>query len=321
MIRVFHGPNEFSIAERLADIKSKIGPADTVPFNVNEFDAASSKPSELLSVLMATPFLTERRLVVVRGLLSSSLPRAKGGAKSWDTFFASLDTVPVTTELIFVEKGAFSRTGQNLPVIRMATVEEFPLPRGRMLDEWIAARFAKYKGKSERAAYALLGELCGGDLRNLDSEIQKLIIYSDGRTVTEKDVREMVQDARSANIFATVDKILERNPKEAMRMLYSLLREGESLGTILTMLARQTRLLILAVELRKLGITPSEIGRRMQVTHPFVLNKTLRQATHFNYFRLASIHRSILSIDFAVKTGQLDERIAIEVLSARLSAT
>ena len=129
----------------------------------------------------------------------------------------------------------------------------------------------------------------------------------------------MVSDAKEANIFAAVDAVLERRPAVAMKLLYSLLSGGSSVQRILSMLARQVRLLILTIELQKQGIESEELGKRIGLTNRYALDKTMRQSHNFGTDHLANILRRLLSADLAIKQGEINERLAVELLVGELS--
>ena len=68
------------------------------------------------------------------------------------------------------------------------------------------------------------------------------------------------------------------------------------------------------------GLPQEEIGRRVGVNNRYALEKALRQASRFSPQYLALVHRRLMEADMAVKTGELDERLALEILVGRLSA-
>ena len=105
-----------------------------------------------------------------------------------------------------------------------------------------------------------------------------------------------------------------------MKLLYSLLSGGSSVQRILSMLARQVRLLILTAELRQQGVPQDEVGKRIGLTNRYALEKTMRQSTSFSAGHLANIHRRLLATDLAIKQGKMDERLAVEILVGELSA-
>jgi len=72
---VFHGTDEFTRAETLADFQRRLGPSDTVDLNTTILDGKSLTLGKLRHACDAIPFLAEKRLVIVQDLLTGRLPR------------------------------------------------------------------------------------------------------------------------------------------------------------------------------------------------------------------------------------------------------
>lgn len=377
MIRVLHGEDEFSMTEALAKIRASVGPEEVREANTSEFEGRGVLIGAVIAAANAVPFLAERRLVIVRGLLSrleegdrkrsqdSSFPSGEalgegeaavrpqkpplppgagqgaGGPAlqprkpgvvagpsggEWNDLASQLEGIPATTEVVFFDvpendRQKLKRGGRGLRAVgAKADVKEFKQPRLQELDAWIKARFAALGAQVEQDAIARLAWLAGGNLRLLDQEVRKLSLHADGHPVRRDDVDLLVPEARDENIFAAVDAILERRPGVAMRLLYSLLSGGAESGYVMNKLSHQVRNVILARDLRDRSVPPDEIAKRTGMKMGFPLEKTLRQAERFSPAYLASVHQRLLDADLAIKTGELDERLAIEILVARLSA-
>lgn len=79
MIYILHGQDEFGIAETIGGLRARLAAEDPMAdLNATELDGRRLTVGQLQSVADAMPFLGERRLVVVRGLLERCNPR--GGA-------------------------------------------------------------------------------------------------------------------------------------------------------------------------------------------------------------------------------------------------
>ncbi|MCH7739099.1 MAG: DNA polymerase III subunit delta [Chloroflexi bacterium] len=331
MIRVLHGEDEFSIEERLAALRGEAGPPEVVGPSTSVFDGDGYSRDEMIGAASAVPFLADRRLVIVRGLLEridANSGRSRGGSRGnalrlpggdWDGLAEGLDALPPTTELIFVE-GALRRNGAGLKAAGgSARVEVFPARRGRDLEEWVKRRFEEVGQGAVPAAVRRLSDLIGGQMRLLDQEIRKLVLYAGDRRVDVADVDLMVSPAREANIFAAVDAVLERRPAISLKLLYQLLEDGRSVQYILGMLARQVRMVIVAQDMTRNGSSQDEIAQRIGTkSGSYPMRKTLDQARKFPPSYLAGIHRRLLEADVAFKTGA-DERIGVELLVARIS--
>ena len=328
MIHVLHGTDEFSIDEALRELRASVGPLEVREANTSVFDGAAVTLAELMATACAVPFLADRRLAIVRGLLTLlERPRGATGAdtQAWSGLGKALQEIPATTDVVFVDvpggRRGLQRNGAGLRAVGPeARVREFSTPQREQLRAWIRERAATLGAQLRPDAAARLAWMAGGNLRMLDQEIGKLALYAGDRPVTLEDVDLMASSTREESVFAAVDAVLERRPGIAIRALHVLLEDGTGVSSIISLLARQVRLVLLARHLLESGVKDrSEIANRVGLRQGFALDKTLRQAHRFRTDYLADVHRRLLEADLASKTGRIDDRLGLEILAARLS--
>jgi len=333
---IFHGENEFDRDKAVAELRRKLATGDSamVELNTSVFDASRLTLGELRHACDTVPFMADCRLVIVRGLLT----RLASGRKSeeqdgagdqdpaWkrtfrDQLAAYLPTLPPTTQLIFVEPKNLAASDPILKVAKEQKAEKgqefatvFSLPKERDLVGWIQRRVRDSNGKINGDAAGMLAMLIGRDLRLLDREIDKLLTYVGGeRPVSVEDVRALVSRAREANIFDLVDCVGRRETARALQWLHYLLEQGEHPLQILAMLGRQVRILIQVSELRKQGLVPQEIASQLAVA-PWMADKFVDQAQKFDMAQLEAAHQRLVETDWAIKTGKMEETLALDLL-------
>ena len=71
---------------------------------------------------------------------------------------------------------------------------------------------------STRAVNLLLQKV-GGDLLSMENEIAKLVCYADGKTVTDKDIEEIVINISEASIWVLTDALISKDVSKAMTTL------------------------------------------------------------------------------------------------------
>jgi DNA polymerase-3 subunit delta len=96
------------------------------------------------------------------------------------------------------------------------------LDLGQFVDETLGP----YKKKLGPGALDLLKERVGGNFRLLQSELTKLALYSDGATITKKDVNLLVGHAREDEYFELSDAIQKRNADAALKFLDDAFAQG-----------------------------------------------------------------------------------------------
>jgi DNA polymerase III subunit delta len=337
---VFHGEDEFGRAEAVARLRGKLAGGDPAMADLNTsiLDGGRLTFGELRHVCDSIPFLADRRLVIVNGLLSRlSGSRAKEEETAeeqepaWKRAFLQdligyLPKLPPTTRLFFVETTTLPAPH---PILKLAQEEEkkrrgfarlFAPPKDRDLPTWIRHQVQARGGLISTEAVTILAALVGSDLRVLDQEIEKLLLYADGRQVTSEDVQALVSRARETNIFDLVDCVGRREADRALRLLHHMLDEEAAPLYLLTMLARQMRILIQVSELRDQGLDPKEIATRLKL-HPYVVEKGLAQARNFSMAQLEAAYERLVETDWAIKTGQSEEMLALDLLLVALIDT
>lgn len=328
MFYLFHGEDEFSRSETLADFKKKMGDPGLAELNITVFNGHKVTLGELQHVCDSVPFMADRRLVIVEGLLAHLEPKGRERARSaWQKEYLEgltqyLRHLPETTRLVFVEDKSI---GKNNPVHRLALAEErghvreFKPPQKKKLNRWIEQRVKKRGGQISPAAVETLAAFVGSDLRLLDQEVEKLVVYVDGgRPISEDDVRLLVSYVQEANVFEMVDALGQRDGQRAARLLHQLLNEGEHPLALLGMIVRQFRIMMQVKELNGRGLGQQDIAARLRL-HRFVVKKAVGQAMNFSMEQLEAIYRKLLETDVAIKTGKMDEVLALDMLVVGLS--
>jgi DNA polymerase-3 subunit delta len=327
MLYILHGQDVFSLNQALERIKADLGDRETVAANTTDLDGRHLTLGELRNKCGATPFLSSHRLVIVDGLLGrfeekQSKPRsAKGktgdGLKEWEGLDSYIKQMPETTVLVLVDEEVKGNNPVLKKVSPLAEVKAFPLLKSEALKAWIRQRVKKEGGNITPQAVNLLAELIGGDLWAMDGEIQKLLLYSQERPISEDDVRQLVSCIQEASIFALVDAVAEGHTESAQRILHRLYDEGVAPIYILSMITRQFRLIAQARDLGK-GLSRLQIQDRLGLKQSYVVDKTLSQAKLYDFEGVRWAYDKLLETDLAIKTGKYSDKLALELLVTEL---
>lgn len=316
-VHVLHGDNDLQREEALSKIIHATGlPPDLRGLNT-EVLSGPVTVAELRRACSTIPFLGDVRIVIAREALS----QAKGQAAK--EIAGYLPDIPPTTTLIFCESKTVP--AQN-PVLAQAKkmgadIQTFTVPSAKELPRWISDRTKMHQGNIDFAAAALLAQNIGGNVRLLDQEIQKLLLYcGENKTITTDDVKVMVPYIQSADVvFNMVDAIGQRNPRSAATYLHQLLEVGEHPLAIFGMVVRQFRLLIQVRWLADRNASEQDIAARLKL-HPFVTQKVRAQAQHFTPEQLRAAYPLLTESDFAIKRGLLQPDAALDLLIVQLTS-
>jgi DNA polymerase III subunit delta len=325
--------DDFRLREAYQALRASLDGDGMLATNTTTLTARGLTPNELIQHLSTLPFLGAARLVVVEGLLVS-LGTRRGVMEQWQILVDFLPVMPETNHLVLLEPAPEreDRIGlERSPLFRAlrgvpdAEVREFRALRlfgrdsGNEVARWIVER-ARGRGVAfQRDAAEALSELVGADLWAVASEVDKLGQYANGRPVTVGDVRALTSAAREADIFELVDAVVEGRAPAALRLLRQMIDQGEHPAGLQAMVARQVRNLVRAAELIEQEAPQSAIGDATGVTHQFPLGKLIRQAGALGAANAEQALREVEASDHAVKTGKLEETLALELLVCRLA--
>ena len=312
---ILFGPDRYSLQEELESIKRSVGGGITSG-DIMVLDSRQITPAQLLNICNTVPFLAAKRFVIVEGLLerfetgknaSAKQGRKRDKSKSekneWLILRDYAINMPETTVLVLIDGNITAKNALLSALTSVATIKSFPLLKGRQLTDWIHSRIRKRKGNIAPNAVTVLVEYVGSNLGMLNSEIDKLLIYTAGRRIEADDVKSLVSYTNDTNIFNLVDAALQHQPAQAMLLLHRLFDEGTSPSHIIGLLARQVRLLILAKELARQGIASQEAQHRLGISdYPF--RKTMQQARDYSREELDYFYHKLLDADLDIKTGK-----------------
>lgn len=322
MIVVLEGQDEFRISERISEFKLTVTPVEMREFNTTVLDGNLITIGELLAAVSTVPFMADKRLVIVEGLLNKlGSPRKRGASGDnlieWSDFPDLFSGMPETATLLIVEKTPLPSSKVVSQILKQSKVEKFPSLRYRELIDWINARCSILAVEMESQAIALLADSVGNELRLIDSELKKLETYSRGNLITTSDVRLMVPYVRQQNVFRVVDAVIEGRTRDALSASSTLISLGESPSAIVRMIERQIRFLFNTKYLISRKVPTSDIGKQINLSG-YPLRKTLEMEKKISQTRILDMHDKLLESNLRVREGRLTEQESFDLLIAEL---
>jgi len=316
LIIVLEGKDEYRLSERVAEFRLTVTPPEMSDINTTMLDGNIVTIEELLTSLSTVPFMADRRLVVVEGLLNR-LGGSKKDLGEWLNFPDLLKDLPPTANLLLIEREPIPSNKLLSTILRLGQVEKFSPLRHRDLLDWINTRCSKLGLDIERTAVALIADSVGSELRLIDSELNKIKTYSRGRLITREDITLMVPYVRQQNVFRVVDSVIEGRTRDALHASSMLIGLGESPSGIVRMIERQLRFLILAKHLLSRKIPTGDIGKHINLSG-YPLQKTLEMERKISQARIMSMHNNLLKSNIRVREGKLTEQESFDLLISEL---
>lgn len=290
--------------------KAMIPEGDTM--NYAYYEGKGINAREIIDLAETMPFLGERRLIVVEnsGFFKNACPELAEYMKE----------IPETTYFIFVENEVDKRGKLYKAVKEKGRIVELPRQDETTLIRWLSG-YVKREGKkiTEQAIRYFLSK-CGTDMENLQKELEKLFCYTLNKDhIDIEDIDAICTTQITNQIFEMVNAVAEKKQKEALDLYYDLLALKEPPMRILFLLVRQFRLLLEVKDLVRLGYARKEIASKTGLP-PFAVGKYQTQCRQFSEKVLRQILEESAEIEESVKTGRLQDTMAIELFIVKQSS-
>lgn len=329
MLYILLGQDDFSLHQSLEEIKKGTGDQTLLATNTVTLDGQKVTSDQLKTICETAPFLAEKRLVIIEGLLERFESKGKPGQKKkagrvanqhdeYKSLVACISKIPESTLLVLIDSKIKSSNPLFKELSARAEVRSFSLLSESRLRQWIQRRVAAEGGAISSQAVDSLVKLVGSNLWVMSSEIDKLSMFASGRRIEEDDVKAVVSSAQEASVFAMVDAILELKAGVAEQLLQQLLQRGAAPAYLLAMLSRQVQMIVQAKELKNQRKPKADIQNRLGLTSEFALRKTLEQAERYTWERIKKVYNKLLEADLAIKTGKYGDELTLNILIAEL---
>lgn len=315
---LFYGSETFLIDEVISGIEKKVINPGFKSLNYIKIDGSNANYDSIVNACETMPFMDEKRMVVIddcsffKGKKSRDEAKDEGNVENLCSYFPS---IPETTVLVLLANGEIDKRTKVYNCIKKnGDIVEFLPMKGQELTKWIIKEFEKLgKTIGVRDASYLGGRVSGG-LDELKSEIDKLCSYTGKNNhIAKEDIDLVVSKSMELNIFQLVDSISMRNSGRALMILNDLMSDSEPAIRILAMITRQYRLLLNSKLLSGKGYSDQEIAQKLGVK-PFVVSNLKRISNNYSEKQVEDRLRHCLHMDIAMKTGAMEERIALETL-------
>ena len=304
MIYFLYGNDTYRLKKTIDAMREKYGDSSGMNSSLYEADYDIEK---IRSDMMSLPFLSDKRLVIIKNIIS-----AKGidGKK----IVEMLDKKPDSTVAVFIEEGEPDKRTALFKRLTKEKSKELNLLQGGELIKWIKAETAKQGGQIDTKEANMLAGYYGGDLWQLKNEIQKLVSYD--KEITEESVEKLSVANINVKIFDLTDAITQKSREKAFKVLSELLDSGENGMYILSMIQWQVRNLALVYDLK--NSNERDIASKAKM-NPYIVKKTLSATrkiesidTIKNYYSL------IIEAENDIKTGAKDPDVSLELLVNKL---
>ena len=333
-VYVIAGKDQTLVNARCAELVDRLISPQEKQTGLLVADADKITVTEVLDELRTLPFLTKKRVVVLRNadkFLSAggqqdeqdeqdgeNKPAGSTNREILEKYFES----PCPTGVLVMTVSSWqknTRLAKMLPKVG-TLFEEKPTSEKELPRRLIAYARDAHNKSLEHGAAELLIELAGDNLPRLYTEIDKLATYAvNEKSITTAHVESLVGHNRLFDAFTVIDACLQKKPAPAVERLRRMFADDKNADyTTVGAFAYHFRRLFTAKKMLDEGQSQYEVTGKARIWNnkeaQFALLKrlTLKQ--------IGDHLQQLAETDYAIKRGLAQPRIAIEQLVLRMAS-
>ncbi len=315
---LFEGGEEYLKRSALEALKVKIIKPPFGEMNYSVLEDPDDK--QIIQLSETLPFMAEKRLIVIKE--SRFVQEGAGKSKSpkqQDSLFKYLGGMPDTSVIVFYCKGKSTGNKKIVKQIKNSGGQVlFDTLSETALTKWIARELKKYGKKTDVPTAQHLMFTCGRDMTVLSNEIAKAaLVNADSDILTVKDIDAICAKTREYKVFDLSEQVASGDSAKAVKLMNSLISDGESRLLLLALLQRQYRQMLF-VKILNESKTPNAKAARLLGVPAFVVGKLSRAAGNYTADELKKAYEMLIFAEYGVKSGKMPETGSLENAVYRL---
>lgn len=305
---MYHGNSPFLSLEAL-NTKLEHLKATNPLVEISFLEAETSDPNKIVDEILSQSLFSSTRIFIIKRIYRN---------KKKELFLEKiLNLIEQNTSkdiaLFWEDQKIKSNTKYYKFFLKGNNIEEQDALNKRTFIPWAKARIAKSELKIEANALKELAERTNYDPERLNMEIEKFRLNDEKKSISIDDVESLTTDTLERDIWSLIDAINESDTVKSMNILENLNKQSVDPNYIISMLARNLRLITLTKFLLEKDSSSREIASALKVP-PFLVPNLIKGAKKYSTERLVTIFTKLSNLDFQIKTGQIDGVLGLTLI-------
>jgi DNA polymerase-3 subunit delta len=333
-VLLMFGEEEFLLEESYEKLLKALYDSGISDFNIDFLDGETLTPDALVDMAMAYPMMSDRRAVIVKHFEKLTAGRASKNAAEKSPFTKYFSKPPETTVLVLKanlpelngiaallknpkqhDKGEKKMRSAKFPynlLLQNCVWIEFPKVYERDLPSWIAQRLKVLKREIEPEAAELLIAQAGTSLRDINNELEKLLIFvGDKKKILLEDVNNVVGASRIYNIFELQKTVGQRDLQTALNITRHMLIAEKQELLIISMLSRYFTILWRLAEERTVSQNHFQLANAVGIS-PYFVPEYIAALDKFRPQELERAFFALRDADFKIKSSAEDSEVILQ---------
>ncbi len=283
--------------------------------------------NELITLIETVPFMGGKNVIHIRGT-ALLRPKKSGGNeqgeisdKVEERLFKVIGDMPDYTHLILSTTDKVDKRRKLFKLIeKNGAAVELANIKARDVRGWLTAKLVELNKKMDSDAMeyflGVVSIMPQISLSFLHNELEKAALFTDGKTrINQSDLITIMSSIPEISIFSMIDAVSQKQMGKALQLMGEQLKSGEHPLKLVSLLARQVRLMWQAKEMSKDGYGSREIAERLGLV-PFIGEKMLKQSKNFTSEILKEVTLALAAADHDLKSGRANKSALEEIIIA-----
>ena len=313
MIYFYFGDEEFNISTEIKKLKSKLD-KNFLEMSYKEFD--NPKFPDLMLAISTQPMMFGKMLIVI-----DCINYFKSKKKDTDSEGSlddgqikqienALERVNENLDIVFrayavpnsKKKTSIDKRKKIFKILSKYNSQEFnqiPAYKTAELETWIKNQAKKHDLKINPDAVSLLLLQVGSNLRMLDSELEKLKVFSKDTPATKEMVKEIC--ISNEDLFAFIDSVVLGAKSKALEQYNKLISTRYPLSVLATLHSSLKEKIFIKANGSR--YSQDELAKLINM-HPYRVKLELQKLKQVPLKNLVNLKENLTQAEYRIKSGQ-----------------
>lgn len=323
-IYLLYGEETYFIRQLEQAISNAVLAPEEVDMNLVSLDRDPSI-NEFITLMETVPFMGGKNVIIVRGTAlfrprkAGSTEQSEAADKLDERLLETISTMPDYTHVILSTTEKVDKRRKLFKTVeKVGAVVEVANLKPKDVRGWLIAKLSELNKKMASDAMEYFLEVISimpqVSLGFLHNELEKVALFIGKKTMISKDdLMEIMSAIPEISIFSMIDAVSNKQMGKALQLVGEQVRSGEHPLKLVSLLARQVRLLWQAKVMAQEGYGSRQIAEKLGLV-PFIGEKMLKQSKNFREEVLKQASLALATADYGLKSGKANNAVLEEII-------
>jgi len=280
--------------------------------------------NELMSLIDTVPFMGGKNVIIVRGTTffrsrKTSSEETETSDSSEERLLQIISTIPDYVHVVLSTTDKVDKRRKLFKTVeKYGAVVEVSQLKVKDVRGWLTGKLAELNKQMTNDAMeyflGIVSMMSKVSLGFLHNELEKIALYTEKKPkISQQDLVEIMAAIPEISVFSMIDAVSQKQVGKALQFIGEQLQIGEHPLKLITLLARQVRMMWQAKDMGARRYSSREIAEKLGLV-PFIAEKMLKQSSNFTTQTLKEAMIALAAADHDLKSGKANPMVLEEII-------